>query len=180
MFSTLCMCQGEADTVTERMTVLPILQLPCFRSLHFFPCCLFNLPAKSKQKQSGRHLDKFLIYYAKFISMHNSSLQYSAHYPSHFSSHPSSASLVPFISSHLPLSFPLCVSLLGSLRLVPVCRGINQTINVTAIYIGNVICKKLISTLHLYICSRPKFVLEATIPLVTIWGFGKRDRDVFI
>lgn len=106
--------------------------------------------------------------------MHNSSLQYSAHYPSHFSSHPSSASLVPFISSHLPLSFPLCVSLLGSLRLVPVCRGINQTINVTAIYIGNVICKKLISTLHLYICSRPKFVLEATIPLVTIWGVWKK------
>lgn len=90
------------------------------------------------------------------------------------------SSLAPLISPLLPPSFPLCISLSGSLRLVPVCRGINQTINVTAIYIGNVICKKLISTLHLYICSRSKFVLEEHSHWSPSGGFGKRDRDVFI
>lgn len=107
-------------------------------------------------KQSRRHLDMLRSPNAEFISVHNSSLQYSAHYPSLLSLHSSSASLVRFISSHPALSFPL--SRLPSRALSsysPACRGINQTINVTAIYIGNVICKKLISTLHLYICSHP-------------------------
>lgn len=61
--------------------------------------------------------------------------------------------LVPsFHFLRLPRSFPfpsLSLSLSGSFLLFPLCRGINQTINVTAIYIWNVICKKLISTLSI-------------------------------
>lgn len=63
--------------------------------------------------------------------------------------------LHPFISSRSSLISSLCLPLVLSLHLVPMCRGINQTINVMAIYIGNIICKKLISALHLYICCRP-------------------------
>lgn len=85
--------------------------------------------------------------------------------------------LHPFISSRSSLISSLRLPLLLSLHLVPLCRGINQTINVMAIYIGNIICKKLISTVHLYICYHPKICFGGTtIPLVTIWGPGKKEE----
>lgn len=64
----------------------------------------------SHKETVGRHLDKVAIAYVEFISMHNSSLQYSALYPplSLFSLH--THPLVRFISSRLP-------SLISSLRL---------------------------------------------------------------
>lgn len=125
-------------------------------------------------KQRGRHRATSPHIDAQQLPLVFRALPLSLSFPH---THPLPPSL---LSSPLPPSFPLCISLSGSLRLAPVCRGINQTINVTAIYIGNVICKKLISTLHLYICSRSKFVLEERSHWSPSGGFGERDRDVFI